>query len=97
MINENKRWTVKQRALTIAAISKTYRFLDKNGVLVIIKNLNKFNKDNGFPGSHLYSVALGKEKSYKGYTLYNGEKVTEVEFWGTQNCEATSSEAELCL
>ena len=61
---------VSKKDNTVKARAKHYKFINPDGDLVEIYNLNKFCKDNNLNQGHLCSVSTGKRLQYKGWTKY---------------------------
>lgn len=53
--------------------AKAYVFVDPNGYVMSVFNLNKFCRENGLDSSLMYKVIKGKQSNHKGYTRYVDE------------------------
>jgi len=49
--------------------SRTHRFIDPEGEIVVIHNLAKFCRENGLNSGHMTQVELGKKNHHKGWKV----------------------------
>ena len=60
--------STKERLLISDRFCKTIQLIDSNGILVTIKNIEKFARDNGLSPQMIGRVANGRVTKYRGYT-----------------------------
>ncbi|MDP3763658.1 MAG: NUMOD3 domain-containing DNA-binding protein [bacterium] len=56
----------------------TYKVIKPNGEIEIIKNLNKYCRDNSLCGASMYRVVGGKAKQHKGYQVQKLDIFAEI-------------------
>ena len=62
--------TNEVRAKALKANSKIWHFVNPEGNVIYITNLNAYCKQNNLCATRMYAVAHGKENTYKGYKKY---------------------------
>ena len=62
--------TKKQTSAIKAANSRNFDFIDPSGVHVVVTNLAEFCKENGLDESCMRHVSKGRNKSHKGWKLW---------------------------
>lgn len=58
----------------------TYELENKNGMVLIIKNLAKFCRDNNFSQSYFTRILKGQRKTYKGWSIKKLDSGQEEEY-----------------
>lgn len=66
---DNLEWCTNQYNQEYSLSKKIYRFLSPEGVIVEIKNLRKFSRENDLNHAHMYQVAKGNLKTHKGWSF----------------------------
>lgn len=64
---ENLEWCTHQYNQEYSLSQITYRFISPNGELIEIINLRKYSREHKLNHAHMYQVAKGNLKSYKGF------------------------------
>lgn len=67
----NLEWCTVQYNQEYSLSKQVYKFIDPNGIIVEIKNLRKFARENKMNHAHMYQVHLGKLRSYRKWTKFN--------------------------
>lgn len=60
--------TEKQKELISEKNSKLWEIVYPSGEVTVIKNMDKFCKENGLFKSNMYKVAYGQQKHHRGFT-----------------------------
>ena len=58
---------IKRTEEVISDMGKKYSITNPSGETIVIKNLNKFCRENDLDCGHMVSIAKGLRKSHKGY------------------------------